>query len=186
MCDDFIMQARTPGGSSLVTSLSTLDNTVLACSFMLSLSLFTTRTHQGKAGLEPLAANIGLLDSSGQVHNAGPIQVQSAGLLNGQCLLAGAYPDGLLLLERDTAQEMASCEARQQEREKKRHEGELLQSLPLKVLLTNVLDFATVVWSKIAVQADRLSVWNLTTHSGLELLPFQQLAQLLSLSRVTL
>lgn len=115
-----------------MTSLSTLDNTVLACSFMLSLSLFTTMTHQGKAGLEPLAANICLLDSSGQVYHDGPIQVQSAGLLNGQCLLAGAYPDGLLLLERDTAQEIASCDARQQEREKKKQEGEPSQSLTLK------------------------------------------------------
>lgn len=107
-----------------MTSLSTLDNTVLACSFMLSLSLFTTRTHQGKAGLEALAANISLLDSSGEVHHDGPIQVQSAGLFNGQCLLAGAYPDGLLLLERDLAQEVARCQARQREREKKQLEGE--------------------------------------------------------------
>ena len=134
MCDKFITQAKTPGGSSLVTSLSTLGNTVLACSFMLSLSLFTTRTQQGRAGLEALAANICLLDSNGQVHHDGPIQVQAAGLLNGQCLLAGAYPDGLLLLERDAAQEMASCEARQQERAKKQHEGEASQSLQLSML----------------------------------------------------
>lgn len=107
-----------------MTSLSTLGDTVLACSFMLSLSLFTTRPHQGKAGLEPLAANISLLDSSGQVHLDGPIQVHSAGLLNGQCLLAGAYPDGLLLLERDLAQEMAGCQARHRERERKQLEGE--------------------------------------------------------------
>ena len=123
----FHVQAKTAGGSSLVTSLCTLDNTVLACSFMLSLSLFTTRAHQGKAGLEPLAANVSLdilLDGSGEVYHNGPIQVQSAGLFNGQCLLAGAYPDGLLLLERDLAQEVAGCQARQREREKKQLEGE--------------------------------------------------------------
>ena len=121
----FNVQAKTAGGSSLVTSLSTLGNTVLACSFMLSLSLFSTKTYQGKAGLEPLAANISLLDSNGDAHHDVPIQVQTAGLLNGQFLLAGAYPDGLLLLERDVAQEVASCEARQRERERKQSESEL-------------------------------------------------------------
>ncbi len=48
------VQAATAGGSSLVTSLSTLDTTVAACSFMSSLSLFTTAGHEGKPSLEPL------------------------------------------------------------------------------------------------------------------------------------
>ncbi len=47
-----------------------------------------------------------------------PIQVQSAGMLNGQFLLAGAYPDGLLLLKRDVAQEEAVCRARRSAKEK--------------------------------------------------------------------
>ncbi len=90
---------------------------------MSSLSLFTISAHEGKPGLEPLSANISLTDTEGDVHNDGPIQVQSAGMLNGQFLLAGAYPDGLLLLKRDVAQEEASCEARQQEREKEKEKG---------------------------------------------------------------
>lgn len=116
------MQAKTAGGSSLVTSLSTLDNTVLACSFMSSLSLFTTRTHQGKAGLEPLSATIEVLGSSREISDA-PIQVQSAGLVDSDCLWAGAYPDGLMLLMRPEA-ELDACEARQRERERKQQEGE--------------------------------------------------------------
>lgn len=114
------MQAKTAGGSSLVTSLSTLDNTVLACSFMLSLTLFATKTHQGKAGLEPLAAKV---DGNRQYRDNAPIQVQAAGLLNGHCLLAGAYPDGLLLLERDMGAESHLRELAQQAREERQHQG---------------------------------------------------------------
>ena len=126
MSDIFSVQARTARGSSLVTSLSTL-----ACSFMMSMSLFTKRTHQGRAGLEPLAGNICLLDSSGQVHHDGPFRCSQLACSMGSAYWQ-AYPDGMLLLERDTAQEMASCEARQQARDKKQHEGEPAQSLPFK------------------------------------------------------
>lgn len=117
------MQAKTAGGSSLVTSLSTLDNTVLACSFMLSLTLLATKTHQGKAGLEPLAAEVGVMDCNTQYRDNAPIQVQAAGLLNGHCLLAGAYPDGLLLLERDMGAESHLHELAQQAREERQHQG---------------------------------------------------------------
>ena len=117
------MQAKTAGGSSLVTSLSTLDNTVLACSFMSSLSLFTTRTYQGEAGLEPLSATIGVLDTNGDISHDAPIQVQSAGLVSKGCLWAGAYPDGLLLLMRPQA-ELEACEARQHERQRRQQEGQ--------------------------------------------------------------
>ena len=90
---------------------------------MSSLSVFTTATRDGKHSLEPSSANISLTDTDGDVHHDGCIQVQSAGMLNGHFLLAGAYPDGLLLLKRDEAQEVAACEARQKEREKARDEG---------------------------------------------------------------
>ena len=119
-----LMQAATAGGSSLVTSLSTLGTTVAACSFMSSLSLFTTAGHEGKAGLEPLSANICLMTAQGDSLHNGPIQVQSAGILNGQFLLAGAYPDGLLLLKRDVAQEEATCRARRSAKEKALLEGQ--------------------------------------------------------------
>ncbi len=118
-----LVQAATAGGFSLVTSLSTLGTTVAACSFMSSLSLFTTAGHEGKASLEPLSANISLMTAQGDSMHAGPIQVQSAGMLNGQFLLAGAYPDGLLLLKRDVAQEEAACQARRSAKEKALLEG---------------------------------------------------------------
>ena len=113
-----LMQAATAGGSSLVTSLPTLGTTVAACSFMSSLSLFTTAGHEGKASLEPVSANICLMTAQGDSLHDRPIQVQSAGMLNGQFLLAGAYPDGLLLLKRDVAQEEAVCRARRSAKEK--------------------------------------------------------------------
>lgn len=118
-----LVQAATAGGSSLVTSLSTLGTTVAACSFMSSLSLFTTAGHEGKASLEPLSANVSLKTAQGDSLHNGPIQVQSAGILNGQFLLAGAYPDGLLLLKRDVAQEEAACQARRSAKEKALLEG---------------------------------------------------------------
>ncbi len=117
------VQAATAGGSSLVTSLSTLDTTVAACSFMSSLSLFTTAGHEGKPSLEPLSANISLMTAQRDIQHDGPIQIQSAGMLNGQFLLAGAYPDGLLLLKRDVAQEEAAGEARRSAKEKALLEG---------------------------------------------------------------
>lgn len=111
------LQAATAGGSSLVTSLSTLGHTAAACSFMSSLSLFTAASPEGPPTLEPLSANISLMDAEGCTQHDAPIQVQSAGILNGQCLLAGAYPDGLLLLRRDVADEELHGEARQRKRD---------------------------------------------------------------------
>lgn len=74
-----------------------------------------------------MAAEICIVDSQGHYRHDAPIQVQAAGLLKGPYLLAGAYPDGLVLLERDLQSEMQSCKM-QKAREERQHEGTLVAS----------------------------------------------------------
>ena len=91
---------------------------------MTSLTVFTLQYHSGKPHLEAVSACIGYPQDGAQeetVAAAGDAAaavwpVQAAMLVNDQLILAGVYPDQLLLLRRDGAEEMAALGCRRRNR----------------------------------------------------------------------
>lgn len=87
---------------------------------MASITVFKLHHHAGKACLEALSSNTEEAPGSDQTHTAtagteAVFPVQAAVLVNDQLIMAGLYPDKVLLLKRDAAQEMVTLDAREQQ-----------------------------------------------------------------------
>lgn len=117
------LQANTAGDTGLVTDLSVQGSAVLASSYMTSVTVLTLQQQSDKLCLKAVSACTDPCSGSdaspdvAAAHGAvkddsAAFPVQAAVLVDDALVLAGMYPERLLLLRRDKAEEMAVLNAR--------------------------------------------------------------------------